>query len=151
MLRNIFEGVKNQTMEFKDNLRNAREAAGLTQKQLADLCGITPRSIQHYELGSRKPQHIDTVQKIATALNVPIEQLTGTSGMYVIDAYEKGGAKAARDVDALLTDITGLFAGGELDESEKEGIMAAITQAYWQSKQINQKYTPKKYLKEDKS
>ena len=36
-----------------------------------------------------------TIQKIADALNTTTEYLLGSSGTYVVEAHEKGGAKAA--------------------------------------------------------
>ena len=136
-------------MEFKDNLREKRRASKLSQEELAKITGVTSRTIQNYELGTRKPQHIEIVQKLADALNTTVEYLLGTEGTLVVSAYEKGGAKAARDIDALVSELSGLFAGGELEEDEKDGIMAALNEAYWIAKKKNAKYTPKKYLNED--
>ena len=50
-------------MEFKDNLREKRRAAKLSQEELAKITGVTSRTIQNYELGTRKPQHVEIVQK----------------------------------------------------------------------------------------
>lgn len=136
-------------MEFKDNLREKRRAAKLSQEELAKITGVTSRTIQNYELGTRKPQHVEIVQKLADALNTTVEYLLGTEGSLVVSAYEKGGARAARDIDALVSEISGLFAGGDLEEEEKDGIMAALNQAYWIAKEKNKKYMPKKYIKED--
>ena len=44
-------------MAFKDRLRDMRVQAGITQKGLASAVGITERSIQNYELGTRKPNN----------------------------------------------------------------------------------------------
>ena len=60
------------------------------------------------------------------------------------EAAEKGGTKAARDVDQLVSEVIGLFAGGEIDEEEKDGIMAALNEAYWIAKKSNAKYSSKK-------
>ena len=86
-------------MGFKERLKEKRIEAGLTQVELAKKAGVTARTIQNYELGSRKPVHMEVVQKIADALGTTTEYLLGSSGAYVADAYEKGGAKAARDID----------------------------------------------------
>lgn len=55
----------------------------------------------------------------------------------MIEAHEKGGAKSARDVNELVSEVTALFAGGTLDENAKEGVMAAINRAYWDAKEKN--------------
>ena len=45
-------------------IKKAREAAGLTQAQLAERIGTTPQNISQYERGIRNPKYI-TVRKIA--------------------------------------------------------------------------------------
>lgn len=134
-------------MAFKDRLRDMRVQAGITQKGLASAVGITERSIQNYELGTRKPNNMEVVQKIADTLHTTTEYLLGSEETFVIEAHEKGGAKSARDVNELVSEVTALFAGGTLDENAKEGVMAAINRAYWDAKEKNKKYTPKKDCK----
>lgn len=90
---------------------------------------------------------MEVVQKIADALHTTTEYLLGSEETFVIEAHEKGGAKSARDVNELVSEVTALFAGGTLDENAKEGVMAAINRAYWDAKEKNKKYTPKKYCK----
>ena len=134
-------------MAFKDRLRDMRVQARITQKGLASAVGITEQSIQNYELGTRKPNNMEVVQKIADALHTTTEYLLGSEETFVIEAHEKGGAKSARDVNELVSEVTALFTGGTLDENAKEGVMAAINRAYWDAKEKNKKYTPKKYCK----
>ena len=135
-------------MVFKDRLKEKRVEAGLTQAELAKKAGVTARTIQNYELGNRKPANMEVIQKIADALGTTTEYLLGSSGTYVVEAHEKGGAKAARDIDELVSEVTGMFAGGKLSEEALEGAMKALNDAYWIAKEKNKKYTPKKYRKE---
>lgn len=132
---------------FKDRLKEKRLEAGLTQVELAGKAGVTTRTIQNYELGNRKPANMEVIQRIADALNTTTEYLLGSSGAYVVEAQERGGAKAARDIEELVSEVTGLFAGGELSEEAIEGAMKALNDAYWVAKEKNRKYTPKKYRK----
>ena len=132
-------------MVFKERLKEKRMEAGLTQVQLAEKAGVTARTIQNYELGNRKPSNMEVIQKIADALNTTTEYLLGSSGIYVVEAHEKGGSKAARDIEQLVSEVTGLFAGGELSEESLEGAMKALNDAYWIAKEKNRKFTPKKY------
>lgn len=134
-------------MIFKERLKEKRGEANLTQAKLAKIAGVSTRTIQNYELGSRKPYQIEVVQKIADALNTTTEYLLGSSGIIVAEAHEKGGAKAARDIDELVSEVTGMFAGGSLSEEALEGAMKALNDAYWIAKEKNKKYTPKKYRK----
>lgn len=132
---------------FKDRLKEKRLEAGLTQVELAGKAGVTTRTIQNYEQGNRKPANMEVIQRIADALNTTTEYLLGSSGAYVVEAQERGGAKAARDIEELVSEVTGLFAGGELSEEAIEGAMKALNDAYWMAKEKNRKYTPKKYRK----
>ena len=50
-------------------IRNFRMAATLTQKQLAERCGLNESTIRNYELGNRYPDE-ETLYKIANALNI---------------------------------------------------------------------------------
>ena len=52
-----------------ERIRYYRMRKGMTQKQLAELCGITEPAIRNYELDNRIPNY-DTLNTIANALNV---------------------------------------------------------------------------------
>ena len=130
-------------MAFKERLKEKRKEAGLSQADLAARVGVTSRTIQNYELGTRKPQNVEVVQKLANILNTTTDYLLGNADRQILAAYVRGGSKAARDVEELVSEISGLFAGGELDEEEKDAVMAALTRAYWDAKEDNKKYAPK--------
>ena len=134
-------------MDFKVKLKELREQRGLTQNKLGELCGITGRSIQNYELGIRTPKNMMTVRKLAEALGVSADQLLGDDGMMIVEATEKYGARGAKQAKELLSEVTGLFAGGEMSEVDMDEMMRAIQDAYWDAKDKNKKYTPKKFRK----
>ena len=96
------------------------------------------------EGGVRRPSQFEAVSQLASALGVSASELLDQSDALIIDAAERGGSDAARDVASLVSECCGLFAGGELDEEEKDGIMAALTEAYWIAKRANAKYAKKK-------
>lgn len=137
-------------MTFKERLREKRQEAGLTQAELAKKVSVTDRTIQNYELGTRRPQTMQIVSDIAIALGTTPDYLLGTAETYVVEAHEKGGRKAAKDIDELVGEVTGLFAGGQLSEDALEGAMKALNDAYWLAKEKNKKYAPKKYRGQDK-
>jgi transcriptional regulator with XRE-family HTH domain len=137
-------------MSFKQRLREKRLALNLTQLQLAEMVSVTPRTIQNYELGARRPTKYEIVKKLASALNTTPEDLLGSSGMLVLSAQEQGGSNAARDIDALVSEVSGMFAGGQLSEEALDGAMQALNRAYWIAKEKNKKYAPKKSQKVSK-
>lgn len=135
-------------MDFKDRLKQKRSEAGLTQAELAEKIGVTSRTIQNYELGDRIPSNLKIVEKLADTLGTTIEYLLGKGGRLIIEAHEKGGSKAAWDVDELVSEVQGLFAGGRLDDEALDGVMRALMDAYWLAKEENKKYAPKRYRKD---
>lgn len=131
-------------MSFAENLKEKRAQAGLTQAELAWKAGVTARTIQNYELGTRRPSNMVVVQRIADALGTTTEYLLGSAGTLIVEAHERGGAKAARDIDALVSEVTGMFAGGALSDDAMDGAMRALSEAYWIAKEKNKKYGRKK-------
>jgi transcriptional regulator with XRE-family HTH domain len=136
-------------MTFSERLKGLREAKGLTQAQLANLSGISTRMIQKYESGSR-PQY-DSVIKLSRALEISASELLGEAEMLIAEAREKYGARGAKQAEQLMSEVTGLFAGGEMAEEDMDVMMRAITEAYWIAKEKNKKYTPKRYKKHDEA
>jgi putative transcriptional regulator len=55
-------------------IRAHREAAGLTQRQLADLVGVTDQTISNLERGTTRPA-LDTARALARVLQIPVEAL----------------------------------------------------------------------------
>src|SRR5436190_22451412 len=55
---------------FGDRLRDHRRAAGLTQEQLAERAGVSPRSISDLERGGGHVPRRDTVRLLARALDL---------------------------------------------------------------------------------
>ena len=59
---------------FSENLKSKRKQLGLTQKELAEIVGITPKTIQNYE----KKKTIPTpalMEAIFIALDIGLEQM----------------------------------------------------------------------------
>jgi len=65
---------------------------------------------------------------------------------FVVDAAEKYGARGAAQAEDIIAGFSGLCAGGTLSEEDKDAVMKALQDIYWESKARNvQKYTPKKF------
>ena len=58
------------------NLREARNEAGLTQKKISEIVGISQQSYSDYENGRTFPDEV-TLINLANVLNVPIDYLLG--------------------------------------------------------------------------
>ena len=131
-------------MAFSEKLKEKRAASGLTQTELAKRTGVTARTIQNYELGTRRPGNMVIVQRIAEALGTTTEYLLSSGETLVVVALERGGARAARDINELVGEVTGMFAGGKLSDDALDGAMRALNEAYWIAKDKNKKYGRKK-------
>jgi len=63
-------------MSFGKRLRKAREAKGLTQKELANLLFLGESTISFYEADKREPK-LEILEKLANALDVSVDWLLG--------------------------------------------------------------------------
>ena len=134
-------------MEFGERLKEKRIEAGIKQKDLAKAADITVRTLQYYENGNRKPSNILIVKKFADVLGTTTEELLGTADTLVLEAKEKAGSRAARDIEQLVSEVSGLCAGGTLSEDSLDGAMKALSDAYWIDKENNKKYGVRKSAK----
>ena len=55
-------------MKFCEKLKKLRKEKGLTQKELANITGISLRSIQNYESGKLYPQQRDVYRRLSEVL-----------------------------------------------------------------------------------
>ena len=74
-------------IQFTQNLKQLREARGLSRQELADMAGISSAAIGYYETGKREPQ-ASTLVSIAAALHVSVDDLLG----YHVDDFDKAAA-----------------------------------------------------------
>ena len=64
-----------------NRIRQARIANGLTQWQLAALCGVGTRAVQKWEWGRSTPMNLATWCKLANVLHVNVNWLMGEDVM----------------------------------------------------------------------
>lgn len=65
----MYNNIEVITLDLGSKIKFFRENIGLTQKQLADIIGVTAVTITRYEQNKREPD-INTLLKISSALNV---------------------------------------------------------------------------------
>lgn len=70
--------LKDENISLGENIKKLRKNKGLTQDKLSEITKISIASIQRYESGKRQP-NIQTLNKIAIALDVPLNELLGTN------------------------------------------------------------------------
>lgn len=131
-------------MAFAEKLRDLRESKNMTQEELAKYCNVSLKTISRYESGQSKPRYRKTYDALAKALDTSHDYLVTDEDDFILRAYERYGAKGARDAKDLVNGVIGLMAGGELPEEDKKAILDAISEAYYIAKNENKKYGPKK-------
>jgi transcriptional regulator with XRE-family HTH domain len=62
---------------IRKRLKAAREAAGLTQRELAGLSGVSASTIAQLEQGIYPDPRIGTLIALADALDIPLDELVG--------------------------------------------------------------------------
>ena len=135
-------------MKFAEKLKAARLDKGYTQKQLAEISHVALRTIVSYEKGDSYPRKRETYAELAKALNVEKNYLLTEDEEFVVNAAEQYGTNGAAQAQAVINGFSGLCAGGTLSENDKDAVMKALQDIYWESKARNvQKYTPKKFKK----
>lgn len=116
-------------MKFCDKVKKECRAKGLTQQQFADMLGVSLRTITNYEKGESYPKQREIYGKMAEILGVDINYLLTENEEFYISANEKYGATGAQQAKALMQEVTGLFAGGKLDQDDMDEMMKAIQDA----------------------
>lgn len=138
-------------MLFGDRIKELRNLADMSQQELANRTGLSLRSIQNYESNQRYPKDVAILNKLCGALGTTIEELMKEEDQFILEAASKFGSRGKNDAEKLIEEVGGLFAGGELNEEDKDKVFRAITEMYWKAKDNNKKYTPKKYKKNSES
>ena len=131
-------------MPFEKKLKELRESKNMTQEELAKYCDVSLKTISRYESGQSKPRYRKTYDALAKALDTSHDYLVTDEDDFILRAYERYGAKGARDAKELVDGVIGLMAGGELPEEDKKAILDAISEAYYIAKNENKKYATKK-------
>lgn len=130
--------------KFGEKIKRARADLGLDQEQLAELCGVTRRSIVSYETGGKLPR-ARTLRRLSEVLMVTQRYLTNDESddprdgieeePYLRAAMDTYGRRGAEEMAKLLQQNQALFAGGSLSEDQKDLFYEAVTKAYFENKQ----------------
>ena len=136
-------------MKFGEKLKKLRLEKQLTQMEVAKAIGMTPRTYLNYELEGRYPRKRETYTKLAEVLGCEVNYLMTEDENFISFASEQYGTRGKRQAEELVQELTGLFAGGELSEPDKDAVFQALQRAYVLCKEVNKKYTRKDFLRDD--
>jgi len=135
-------------MKFGEKLKKLRSDCGLKQEEVATAVGISRRTYISYEQEGRYPRKREVYAKLAETLNCDVNYLMTEDEEFVTGVSEQYGSRGKRQAEELVAELSGMFAGGELSEQDMDAVMIALQKAYFDCKEDNKKYTPKKYRSE---
>ena len=135
-------------MTFGEKLRKYRKEKGLTQAELAKLAGTSKTTIVNYEGGTTYPQDRGVYARLAGILEIDADFLHNENDEFVANASELYGTTGRNQAEKLLSDAAALFAGGDIDEEQKQEVLNALQEIFYDCKRINSaKFTADKYKK----
>lgn len=84
------------------DVKKIREDKGLTQKELADLCGVTTRTVQNWENGGTIP---DMVQKYLTQISGQNETISSSASGNSVSVAAGNGSNVnlGKETERLLS------------------------------------------------
>ena len=142
-------------MNFGDRLKEARIDKHLRQSDLGKIVGVSGQVISNLERSYTTGFSPEMLKKLANALDVSAEYLTGNNGYERPDPYELNGRDKydiSKDLDKMRLKIKNHensqlnYDGIEVTEDDAELLMDAIELALKRIKKKNkEKYTPNKY------
>ncbi len=121
-------------MKFAEKLRTLRAQKKVSQKAAAEGGGVSLRAYTSYEQEGRYPRNRDVYRRLAEYFGVEVNYLLTEDEDFVVRAGEQYGGQGKRQAEALVAEISGLFAGGTLAEEDQDEMMKAIMDAYWIAK-----------------
>lgn len=135
-------------MKFGEKLRKLRRQAALTQAEVAERADISRRTYIGYEQEGRYPRRREVYRRLAETLDCPLNYLLTEDEVFVEESAKRYGSRGKRQAEALVAELSGLFAGGELSDNDKDAVMIALQKAYFDCKEDNRKYGRKSHKKE---
>ena len=117
-------------MTFGEKVRELRIRNGYSQERLAEMTGVTKRTVRNWETEGKYPRSQALYARLASALGCNEEYLRGEQELFLTRAAEQYGTRGQQQAQVFLDSTRAMFAGGDLSPEAKENA---------------KKYTPLKY------
>ncbi len=124
-------------MRFGEKIRELRKNLGYTQQDLGEALGVSTRTIVSYENGKSYPKQREIYSKMADLFDVPINYLLVESDEEAFGAKGEDPAQFENiqvQAQQLINQASAMFAGGSLSEEDKDAVMRALQDAYWDAR-----------------
>ena len=121
---------------FSEKIRTLRTGMDLTQKEVAEACGVTLRTYVGYELDGRRPKKSIVYEKLGELFECdPLFLERDDDKDFISVSESKIGNNDYKQAQYLVNEVSSLFAGGKLSEEDKDKVMFALQKVYIESKQ----------------
>lgn len=122
-------------MQFGDRVKQLRESVGMTQAELGKKVGVSDRVIGYYESNNRFPKKQEIIINLAEVFGVSVDYL-------LVERHSDPNSESMPiheadypiDTHSVLKNVELLFAGGQLNDEDKEKVFHAITDIYVESR-----------------
>ena len=135
-----------------DKVKALRLSKKMTITALSRASGLSDRAIRYIENNERQPG-VDAIKKLSAALDVGTEyfmeddlfQQELHKEEVLAQAKDRYGSRGMAQALAVYESAKGLYAGGRLNEDERDAFRDLMMEIFFDSKEEAKKYTPKKY------
>lgn len=143
-------------MSIGENIKKWRELRNLKQSELAELLGVSDKTVSSWEINRTEPK-MGMVEKISAALNCKKTDIIGLDDDNITNDF-KLSARDERDIsrrlEKNLDDLENqqdalMFDGAPMDDQTRELLKASLENSIRIAKINAKKFTPKKYLHTD--
>lgn len=121
-------------MTFGQKVRKYRKQKRFSQNALAELSGISLRTIYGYEAGTTYPRTNAILNRLAAALDVTSEELADDKPDPEVVFFDSSDYSPAIQAQMLAQQLITLLQGDDLSDAEKDTLTHAIMDAYWESR-----------------
>ncbi len=112
-------------MSIGNNIKIARAAAGLTQKELALKCDLAEITIRQYETGKREPR-MTQIQKIATALGCTSSFLLSSGNHDKVTEWGLVNNQFVSDLDGVMVALVDIYGKVQAMEDKENNLLYYI-------------------------
>ncbi|WP_313990200.1 helix-turn-helix domain-containing protein [uncultured Selenomonas sp.] len=143
-------------MPIGENIKRLRIMHGLSQKELAQIAGVSDKAVSTWENGTKEPR-MGAVQKIADYFGLKKSNLIEDNGLEinitpvqspapasgdlptVSPTGQKIDARTRRQLEAVLDDDNLTYNGVVLNGEDKEKVKKALELIFWDVKEKNKR------------
>lgn len=126
-------------MKFGEKLRALRKEMKKTQEEAAKELNIALRTYKNYELCQTYPKKREVYYVLADYFGVNVNYLFTEDEAFIIEVKDAYGPQGVSQAEKLIQEVSSLFAGGNLKEEERDRVMRAIQEIYWETKEENKR------------